>query len=133
MAEAPSPMPEPEEPRQADPTPRSLSKRDYVAIVFRSVKESGVAASGRDSIFDFSAGQKDRIDLSAIDANTQKGGNQAFAFIGTKEFSGKAGQLRYEKARSDTYLSGDVNGDKIADFTIHLDDRLTFSKGYFIL
>lgn len=102
-------------------------------FVFRSVKESGVAASGRDSIFDFSVGQKDRIDLSAVDANTQKGGNQAFAFIGTKEFSGKAGQLRHEKARSDTYLSGDVNGDKIADFTIHLDDRLTFSKGYFIL
>jgi serralysin len=50
-----------------------------------------------------------------------------------EEFSGKAGQLRYEKARSDTYLSGDINGDKVADFTIHLDDRLTFSKGYFIL
>jgi membrane protein len=40
VAEAPTPMPEPEEPRQAEPTPRSLSKRDYVAIVFRSVKEA---------------------------------------------------------------------------------------------
>ena len=48
-------------------------------------------------------------------------------------FSGKAGQLRYEKAKSDTYIHGDVNGDKIADFTIHLDDRVSLSKSYFIL
>src|SRR5919199_857366 len=38
--EAPLPQPEHEEPRQADPTPTSLSKRDYVAIVKRAGKES---------------------------------------------------------------------------------------------
>ena len=102
-------------------------------FIFKSIKESTVNASGRDTIFDFSARQKDKIDLSGIDANTTKGGNQAFSFIGTKAFSGKAGELRYEKAKSDTYVYGDVNGDKIADFAIHLDDRVNLSKSYFIL
>ncbi|MET0530457.1 MAG: cadherin domain-containing protein [Microvirga sp.] len=102
-------------------------------FIFRSIKESTVDASGRDTILDFSARQKDKIHLSYIDANTTKGGNQAFSFIGTKAFSGRAGELRYEKAKSDTYIHGDVNGDKIADFTIHLDDRLTLTKTYFVL
>ena len=102
-------------------------------FIFKSIKETTVSGVGRDTIFDFSTRQKDKIDLSAIDANTTKGGNQAFSFIGTKAFGGKAGELRYEKAKSDTYIHGDVNGDKIADFTIHLDDRVSLSKGYFIL
>jgi len=38
--EAPLPQPEHEEPRQAEPTPTSLSKRDYVAIVKRAFKEA---------------------------------------------------------------------------------------------
>ncbi len=102
-------------------------------FVFRSWKESTANPIGRDSIFDFSARERDRIDLSGIDANTTKGGNQAFSFIATKAFTGKAGELRYEKAASDTYVYADVNGDRIADFGLHFDDRLAFSKGYFIL
>jgi membrane protein len=38
--EAPEPQPEHEEPRLAEPGPTDLSKRDYVAIVKRAVKES---------------------------------------------------------------------------------------------
>jgi Ca2+-binding RTX toxin-like protein len=102
-------------------------------FIFKSIKETTVSSAGRDTIFDFSTKQKDKIDLSAIDARTTKGGNQAFSFIGTKAFDGKAGELRYEKAKSDTYIYGDVNGDKVADFTIHLDDRVGLSKSYFIL
>ncbi|MGO4386909.1 cadherin domain-containing protein [Microvirga sp. 2YAF29] len=102
-------------------------------FIFKSVAESTMGTSGRDTILDFSTRQKDKIDLSGIDANTTKAGNQAFLFIGTKAFGGRAGELRYEKAKSDTYIHGDVNGDKIADFTIHLDDRVNLSKGYFFL
>ena len=36
--EAPEPLPEPQEPRLADPGPTELSKRDYVAIVRRAIK-----------------------------------------------------------------------------------------------
>lgn len=101
-------------------------------FIFKSVKDSIVKSSGRDTIFDFSV-QQDKISLSAIDANALKGGNQAFEFIGTRDFSGKAGELQYRKTSSDTYVSGDVNGDKVADFTIHLDDPIDFKESYFIL
>jgi Ca2+-binding RTX toxin-like protein len=102
-------------------------------FIFKSIKESTVKSSGRDTIFDFSIQQKDKVSLSPIDANTLKGGNQAFELIGTQAFSGKAGELQYKKASSDTYISGDVNGDKVADFTIHFDDAIDFSASYFIL
>jgi serralysin len=102
-------------------------------FIFKSVGESTVKSSGRDTIFDFSVQQKDKIHLSSIDANSLKGGNQAFEFIGTRAFSGEAGELQYRKASSDTYVSGDVNGDKIADFAIHFDDAVDFTQSYFVL
>ncbi|APG88181.1 serralysin C (plasmid) [Sinorhizobium americanum CCGM7] len=100
---------------------------------FRTLAESTAAATGRDTIYDFLASQSDKIDLSAIDANTTTAGDQAFAFVGTAAFSGKKGELRYDRAASDTYIYGDVNGDKKADFAIHLDDAVTLQKGYFVL
>jgi serralysin len=102
-------------------------------FIFKSAGETTVKNSGRDTIFDFSIQQKDKIHLSSIDANALKGGNQAFEFIGIRAFSGEAGELQYRKAASDTYVSGDVNGDKIADFTIHFDDAFDFSQSYFVL
>ena len=65
---------------------------------------------GRDTIFDFTSA--DKIDLSVIDAKSNDPGNDAFRFIGTKGFSGKSGELRYKKMASDTYIYGDINGDK---------------------
>ena len=103
------------------------------SFIFKTIAESTVKTSGRDTIFDFSAAQKDKIHLSSIDANTLKGGNQAFEFIGTQAFSGQAGELRYEKKASDTYIYGDVNGDRVADFAIHLDDPVDLLRSYFVL
>ncbi|APG95020.1 M10 family metallopeptidase C-terminal domain-containing protein [Sinorhizobium americanum] len=100
---------------------------------FRTLAESTAASTGRDTIYDFLASQSDRIDLSAIDANTTTTGDQTFAFVGTAAFSGKKGELRYDRAASDTYIYGDVNGDKKADFAIHLDDAVALQKGYFVL
>ncbi|MDQ0318474.1 Ca2+-binding RTX toxin-like protein/predicted transcriptional regulator [Pararhizobium capsulatum DSM 1112] len=102
-------------------------------FVFKALSDTMVSATSRDTVLDFNAGQGDRIDISAFDANTQLSGDQAFSFIGTKAFAGKAGELRYEKTTSDTYIYGDVNGDKKADFAIHLDDAVTLDKGYFLL
>jgi serralysin len=102
-------------------------------FIFKSATESTVAAAGQDSIFDFLGAQGDRIDISGIDANTKVTGDQAFNFIGTSAFSGKPAELRYVKQASDTYIYGDVNGDKTADFAIHLDDAISLQKGYFIL
>ena len=102
-------------------------------FIFKSIKHTGTSRSTWDSIFDFSTKHKDKIDLSGIDASMLRTGNQAFAYIGKKDFSGKAGEVRYEKAKSDTYIYGDLNGDKVADFTIHLDDAVSLSKAYFVL
>ncbi|MFC3073474.1 hypothetical protein [Shinella pollutisoli] len=102
-------------------------------FVFKSVKESTAASKGRDTIYDFDGKAGDRIDLRSIDASTKKGGDQAFKFIGTDDFSKTAGELRYEKKASDSHVYGDVNGDGKADFAIHFDDALSFSKGYFLL
>jgi serralysin len=80
---------------------------------FNSVKDS--LSSARDTIQDFVRGV-DRIDLRTIDANAAAGGDQAFSFIGNKAFTGQSGQLNF----ASNMLSGDVNGDKIADFRINV-------------
>jgi len=82
----------------------------------------------RDKITDFKHGQRDKIDLSFIDANTKNNGNQKFTFIGDDEFTGKAGQLRFDKK----IVQGDVNGDGKADFEIHVNVN-NLVKGDFIL
>jgi Ca2+-binding RTX toxin-like protein len=73
-----------------------------------------IGKANHDVIHDFSEAQLDIIDLSLIDAKTNKAGNQAFHFIGDDAFSGKAGELRY----ANHLLQGDVNGDGKADFNI---------------
>jgi Ca2+-binding RTX toxin-like protein len=102
-------------------------------FIFKSIKDSTVATSGRDTIKDFSSKQGDKVDLKAIDADTATKGNQTFEFIGTKAFSGDAGELRYIKKGGDTIIFADVNGDKKADFSILIDASLTLKATDFIL
>lgn len=77
--------------------------------------------------------EQDMIDLSAIDASTLATGNQAFSFVGTAAFKGVAGELRFDKLASDTYIYADVNGDKVTDLKIRLEEPVTLTKDYFIL
>ncbi|MDQ0322139.1 Ca2+-binding RTX toxin-like protein [Pararhizobium capsulatum DSM 1112] len=101
-------------------------------FVYNSLKDSyGTSNSTRDTIYDFT--RSDKIDFSAIDANSKTTADESFSFLGTKAFTRKAGELRYEKKASDTYIYADVNGDKKADFSIHLDDAVSLQKGYFVL
>lgn len=87
------------------------------ADTFRFLSWSDSTFGGNaDVVHDFSRAQGDRIDLSAIDARTTTGGNDAFTFIGAGAFSGAAGQLRYAGGT----LSGDVDGNGVADFSITL-------------
>jgi serralysin len=97
-------------------------------FTFRSASQAG-KGSERDVIRDFSHGQGDKIDLSAIDANTVSSGNQAFSLIGSNGFSGKAGELRYDYG----IVSGDVNGDKAADFHIDITNDHALGSGDFLL
>ncbi len=100
-------------------------------FAFRSISDSTYSSAGRDTIYDFSS--QDKIDLASIDANQKLNGNQAFTYIGKAAFHGVAGELRFDKQASDTYIYGDVNGDKKVDFAIKLDDAVDIYKAFFIL
>ena len=102
-------------------------------FIFKAIGESTVATSGRDIIKDFSRAQADKIDLSAIDASTKLSGNQEFKFIQTEAFHKVAGELRFQIVSGDTIISGDVNGDGKADFSIALDLSLVMKGTDFLL
>ncbi len=71
----------------------------------------------RDTIRDFIHGEK--IDLSLIDASKKKVGNQPFSFV--SKFTGVAGQLQWDKFSAKNYLvTADLNGDKVADFSLRI-------------
>ncbi|MGL4963412.1 MAG: calcium-binding protein [Inquilinus sp.] len=93
-----------------------------------------LTGANADRITDFSHVQGDRIDLSAIDANTDGAvGNQAFTFIGSSLYTG-AGQLRaVNTSPGITTIAGDVNGDGVSDFHIQLTGNLALVAGGFIL
>ena len=76
-----------------------------------------------DHIVDFTRG--DHIDLRGLDANAGRNGDQAFSFIGSNAFTNVAGQLRYDGH----VLSGDIDGNGVADFTIVLDNHAALTTG----
>ncbi|MGX5668867.1 cadherin-like domain-containing protein [Rhizobium daejeonense] len=102
-------------------------------FVFKSVSDMSIDKSATDTIFDFSQAEGDLIDFSFIDANAGAAGNQSFSFIGAEGFTQKAGELRYETTRSETYVYGDTDGDGNADFVLHLRGTLDLSKDDFLL
>ncbi|EIM25913.1 PD40 domain-containing protein [Microvirga lotononidis] len=95
-------------------------------------RDTGATKSKADLILDFSGKAGDRIDLSGIDANTRKKGDQKFVFIGSKAFS-KAGELRVEKAKKETYIYLNTDNDKAAEAVIKLKGAIDLSKGWFVL
>ncbi|MEO3999703.1 calcium-binding protein [Mesorhizobium sp. CAU 1732] len=101
-------------------------------FLYMAISDSGVGAANRDTILDFVRGQ-DRIDLSALDANTAAAGNQAFSFIGSAAFSGVAGQLRYSSSGNTTFVDADINGDRVSDFQIAVNGTNFMTGSDFIL
>jgi Ca2+-binding RTX toxin-like protein len=85
-----------------------------------------------DRIADFGRGQ-DRIDLRGIDADLDSAGDQAFVFRGLDPFTGEGGEVRFSQANGVTNVSGDIDGDRAADFQIQLDGLLTLTGGDFLL
>ena len=86
-------------------------------FAYAGVADSTVAAAGRDTITDFTAG--DRIDLSAIDADGKPAnGNSSFTFA-AGGFTGQAGEVAVValgNGYQGVYL--DTNGDKSPDSII---------------
>lgn len=97
-------------------------------FAFQTTTDSGLDDLA-DEIRDFSRAAGDKIDLSAMDANTKVYGNDAFTFIGSASFTKAGGQLRYVDGR----VYADINGDKIADFHIDISNGATLDSTDFIL
>lgn len=87
-------------------------------FVFGSEAEAG-GGNGRpaDRVLDLDP-DADLIDVRRIDAHADTLADDAFRFIGDREFTGRAGQLRFD----DDLLSGDTDGDGAADFAISIDN-----------
>ena len=96
-------------------------------FVFASVLET-TAGNRHDVILDFKGGA-DKIDLSAIDADSRAYGNQAFHFIGGNDFTGVRGELHVVNG----VVSGDINGDRVADFEIQLANAAPVTAADFVL
>jgi len=105
-----------------------LGGADGDKFVFRSTADLGKGVNAG-TITDFTGanGAGDVIDLTAIDANTTKHGNQDFKFT-TCHFHHKAGELHLKAAGVGFLLEGDANGDVKADFQIKLDGTVTITQ-----
>lgn len=101
-------------------------------FVFEKATDTGRNATTADLITDFLRGA-DKIDLFQIDARTDMAGNQMFRFLGTSEFSHRAGEIRYTIDRTGLTIQGDVNGDGIADFAIRVATLQALSASDFLL
>ena len=90
--------------------------------------------TGSDVILDFDTAEGDRLSLAPMDARSGTAdSNEAFRFIGTNAFSGSQGQLRYDVINGNTWVQGDTDGDKLADFVVRLDGQHTLTATDFVL
>jgi Ca2+-binding RTX toxin-like protein len=100
---------------------------DRFVYALTTTAESGVTAGTRDVITDFTVGV-DRIDLSAIDANVNAGGDQAFTLVNALK-GNLTGKLFYDGH----VLYGYTNNDATADFALELTGVTTLTSADFVL
>ena len=91
-------------------------------------------AASREHVTDFVPGL-DKLDLSAIDANTAVTGNQAFGLLAENAAITAAGQLRwfFDAANNETIIEGNVNVAVTPDFRLALSGHHSLTSGDFIL
>ncbi|MTH64109.1 calcium-binding protein [Paracoccus shanxieyensis] len=98
-------------------------------FVFLALSDSRPGAGLRDTITYFKHSQGDRIDLSAM--NPQ--GDAALSYIGAADFSGRSGELAARATAAGTLIAADMNGDRISDFEILIENSNGLVASSFIL
>jgi Ca2+-binding RTX toxin-like protein len=99
---------------------------------FNAVNDTAAIAKNADTITDFKSSEKDKIDLSAIDANRSLMGNQAFKFVSGVQFdSSLIGQIYFNSKDQNVY--GTTSADNKLEFIIHLTGVKNVSADDFIL
>jgi serralysin len=102
---------------------------DSVRDVFDFDRTSDSRGAGSDDVYQFKSGTDD-FDLRTLDANTAVGGNQAFAWGGTKAV---AHGVWVADTGTDIRVFADVNGDKVADFSFDVMGVSTVVASDFLL
>jgi Ca2+-binding RTX toxin-like protein len=107
---------------------------------FKSIADSGILSSTRDLVSDFTQSEGDKLDLSAIDADTTLLGNQAFVFDKTEGTSASMpanGHIAWYRTTdltgSNTFVLLNNDGDKDVDMVIQLKGSIDLSGADFIL
>lgn len=101
---------------------------------FDTVSDTGITNPSRDLIRDFKRAEGDKIDLSAIDADTASASsNEAFSFIGSAAFNpvDATGQIRFEGSTHVLYGSTDADSD--AEFSVQLAGVASLMLNDFVL
>jgi serralysin len=110
-------------------------------FVYRSVNESSGSIGDRISGFDGAGPQAnglvgDRIDLSAIDANTATSADTSFLFLGVRTdaqgaaFGERALWVHNDSDSALTFLHGNIDGDTDIELTIRIADGSTTADAY---
>jgi len=106
-------------------------------FVYLSIKDSGPTKATRDTIQDFAisgANTTDKIDLSAIDANSKTAAHDPFHFLTGPDLTfHNPGDLRAIVELGNTIVQADTNGDGKVDFSIELVGLYSLTAGDFIL
>ena len=104
---------------------------DADRFVFSSTSDIGLGARS-DVIADFERGL-DLIDLRYVDANTRSRRDQSFDEDFVTEFTGARGEIRITAYADGVFVSGDVNGDRLADFDLQVVGVTTLTASDFLL
>jgi len=94
--------------------------------------DSSTTLEDSDHVIGFN-GKQDRFDLRLIDTNEEKDGDQAFKFLGTGDFTNKAGQVNYERVDGQTIVHLDIDGNSEADLSFIIDGNFKLDVKDFLL
>jgi Ca2+-binding RTX toxin-like protein len=105
-------------------------------ISYRAASDSTVADVGRDIILGFDSGGTaidDKIDLSAIDGDAIRAGDQAFTFRSGNAFTLAKGEVRVQVSGSDTIIHIDLDSDSGDEMRIIVSNVTDLTAVDFIL
>ena len=97
---------------------------------FNTVNDSRVGAAARDVITDFTHGT-DKIDLTGIDADTTKPGDQAFHWVGSAAFTGAPGEVGFFTSGANTVIQASNDTDSAGELQIQLTGHPALSAADF--
>lgn len=102
-------------------------------FAFEFARESPWKTRKFDVLMDFDSAEGDKIDLSAMDANLLRFGNQTFRFEGSGNGYAGRGQIDYNFYNGDTQVFGYVDRDKHPDFYLQIEGLVDLKASDFIL